>query len=395
MARATHRSGAGLSGFQRILSALLAVVCCLAVGSYITAHWVGDQILNTDNWVALVTPLPKEPVVSEALGAYIGKRVFSLADVEQRITNVLPPRADIIAAPIASQLESITVSTSKKVVASDNFQTLWSGANRLAMNRMLAQARGEPTTLQKRLNERFNLNLNGVNGQLRDKLGSAAAAIPALQPASEKAVALSVSLQAKRERLAQFVRSVDYSVAVLPMTTVAAFCGAMALSPKRRRTAMGIAAGCIVVLLLELIAVKVGRQRILGLVQDPANVPAISYIYDTVLASLRHTALWVLGAATLVLAACAAFGPANWARAFRSILHMDHLADTRPAHWWRQTRAVFARHQTAAYLVIAGVALAYMALLMDLSNESTVNVILAALSLIAAVRIVATPPATE
>jgi len=393
MARATRISSVGITSLQHILSALLAVICCLAVGSYITAHWVENQILNTDNWVALVTPLPKQPVVSEALGTYIGKHVFSLADVEDRITSVLPPRADILAPPIADQLESITISTSKKIVASDNFQTLWSGANRLAMNRLVSQARGEPTALQKSVNERFNLNLSGVNGQLRDKLGSAAAAIPALQPASQKALTLAVSLQAKRERLWQVVRGVDYSAAVLPMVAIATLCGALAFAQKRRRTVMRIAAGCIVVILLELISIKAGRERILGLVQDPANIPAISYIYDTIVALVRHSMFWALGVAAFIFLIATAFGPAKWAWSFRSIVRLDKLAATRIGKWWQNARSTVRRHQTVTYVVIVGLALAYMALVMELNSQSSVNVILLTLSLMAIVRIVATPRA--
>jgi hypothetical protein len=79
---------------------LFAVVSCLALSAYVVVHWTERQILTTDNWVALVSPLPKEPVVSTALGSFIGSKVFDSAAVEGKVTDALPPKAEFLAGPI-------------------------------------------------------------------------------------------------------------------------------------------------------------------------------------------------------------------------------------------------------------------------------------------------------
>jgi hypothetical protein len=395
MARVTHNTGFHVSVITRALTILLISVGILATGLYTIVNWLEKQVLTTENWVTLVTPLPKEPVVSDALGTYISKRIFSSVDVEHAIGDVLPPRAVILAAPLTSQLETLTTNASKKIVASDGFQTLWSGANRVAMNRLIAQVNGDTPPLQQRINERFNIDISSVGGQLKERLGSAATAIPALQPASSKAIGLAVDLQAKRERLHAVVRNVYFAAAVLPVLSIAAVLCALALSARRRLTVMHFAAGVIGILLVELIAIKVLRQHVLGQVQDPANLPAVTYIFDAIVVWLRQMIFMALGVAALVLAACSAFGPAKWASSIQAALRLDRIAASRPAQRWLRARAAIRRRQTPVYLAVVALALVYMALVMDLTAQSATNAALATISLIAMARIIATPPAYQ
>jgi hypothetical protein len=379
----------------RILTVLLMVIGSVALGTYVIAHWIEKQVLTTENWVALVTPLPKEPVVSDALGTYVSKRIFTAVDVERAVSDVLPPRAIILAGPLTSQLETLTTNASKQIVASDSFQTLWSGANRLAMNRLVTRASGEASPLQQRINERFNIDLGGIRGQLGERLGTVTAAIPALQPNSNSTVALAVDLQAKRERLHQIVRSVYYAAAVLPAVSIAALLGALALSRKRRRTTLHITATIITILLLELIAIKVLGQYILGHVQDPGNIPAIEYIYATIIAGLRQMIFVVLGIALLILAICSIFGPTRWARSVRATLHFEQMESSQLARQWQQIRHAIRRRQAVLYIAIAALMLTYMALFLDLSTQSATNTVLTAISSIALVRIISTPPTRQ
>lgn len=212
------KQGTGRSwihGLRALALWVAVIIGCLSFSSYVVVRWVERQILTTDNWITLVSPLPKQPVVSTALGNYIGDQIFDEQTVEQKIRDVLP-RGDFLAPPLASQLHSLATKAAQNVVASDAFQTVWTGANRAAMDRLLAVSRGQTPPLQQRINERFNINVSGSLSTVRSALGKAADAFPALQPAADKSVQVSADLQARPRRIYQVIQKTDTLYTVLP-----------------------------------------------------------------------------------------------------------------------------------------------------------------------------------
>ena len=98
-----HRTRSFFHGFFMVL---FIAVTCLALGAYSIVRWSEHQVLTTDNWVAFVSPLPKQPVVYTALGSYVSAQVFQAASVQQEIANALPPRAAFLASPLTDQLRN-------------------------------------------------------------------------------------------------------------------------------------------------------------------------------------------------------------------------------------------------------------------------------------------------
>jgi hypothetical protein len=311
--------------------ALLIFMSVLFTGTYVLVHWLEHQILDTDSWVALVSPLPKQPVVSTALGNYIGQQTASEAELQKKITDALPPKAAFLSAPLAGQVQSVITRTSQKIVASDGFQTVWVGANRVAMGRLLAQARGQPTPLQSKLGERFNININGTSDQLRTALSGKSQALPAaVQSHANKALAVSVDLHARAQRLHQIIRALDFLAAVLPFAIIASLSGALALAVRRRRTVIIAIFSLIVLLLLQLVGLKWMKQTTLDQVHNSANIPAVEYIYNAVVSTLRH-AINVLLVIMAVIAAglmVAEWRP-TWIQSFISRMHVEAIQDSR------------------------------------------------------------------
>lgn len=377
---------------KTLCTILLVTVGCVAFGAYVVVHWAERQVFNTDNWVALVSPLPKQPVVSDALGNYVSQQVFSAVPVQQKITDALPPAAGFLAAPLSSQLQSITTHTAQKLVASDAFQTIWTGANRVAMNRLLATARGQPTPLQARVNEKFNVDVGDISGKLRDALGSAGTAIPALQPAAHKAVAVTADLHARPRRVQQAVKTTDFLAAVLPLLVAASLLWALALSRHRRHTALIITVCIAVFMLLELIAVRWLKQEVLSQVHNSGNLGAVAYIYDTVVAWLRHMIYAVLGGLVILMGLLALSGPANRARQLRSYLHLERVKRSRVMAGWHTTRQWVQHWEYYLWLVVVIVVLVSLATFVTVNSRAVTNAALLTASLFALLHITATPP---
>ena len=370
---------------------LLILLGSVGFGAFVAVHWVEDQVLTPDHWVALVAPIPKQAVVSTALGSYISDQLFSAVPVEQTITDALPPKAAFLAGPLASQLHSLTTKAAQNAVASDTFQTVWTGANRLAINRLVSNARGQAPPLQARINQKFNVNISGAAPQIRAALGKASTAIPALQPASQKGLQISADLHARRQRLHQAIKTIDTAAAVLPLFVSACLLGALALSARRRRTTLTITVSVIVVMLLELIALKGARQALLDQVHHASNVPAISYVYDTVVGGLRQMIFTAAIVAIIVFCIALAAGPAKWAVSFRSLIHFERVEQSRAMAWWRKARIWIKQWQYYLWLAVAVLVLAYIALFMTVTGQAVANALLLTLSLFALIHIVATP----
>jgi hypothetical protein len=382
-------------GKSRLRALAVGLLICIggsAFGVYVAAHWVEQQILTPDNWVAMVSPLPKQPVVSTALGGYMSDQLFAAVPVQERIADALPPRAAFLAAPLTDQLHGLTTNTSRKFVASDGFQTIWTGANRAAMGRLVATARGQTPPLQARINQRFNINLAGSAGQLRSALGNAADAIPALQPAANKALAISADLQARPRRIRQFIRTTDFLAAILPLIATASLLTALAISAHRRRTMITIVASIAVIMLLELVALKWARQEVLGLVRQDSNLAAVSYIFDTLVVSLRQMVYIIIGIMLVVFAICLAAGNATWARSLQTFLNLDRLQQTKAMAYWRSFRTFVAHWKYYLWLAAALAVLVSLATFVAITTQTIINAVLLMLSLAAIIHIIATKP---
>jgi hypothetical protein len=125
-----------------LLSYFLAVIAVLSLIALIIIRWADTRILDTDTWVSTVGPLPKDPDVSSALATYTISTILNEQRTEARIKQVLPPRADFLASPLYDQLNSRATKRAQQFISSDQFQSIWVGANRLAMAGLLATARG-------------------------------------------------------------------------------------------------------------------------------------------------------------------------------------------------------------------------------------------------------------
>ena len=90
----------------------------------------------------MVGPLPQNPTVAAALSDYAVTQLFAAVNVEQVVTNALPPKAAFLAGPLTTELRSLATQTGQKVVASDQFNQVWVAADRTASSTLIGLGRG-------------------------------------------------------------------------------------------------------------------------------------------------------------------------------------------------------------------------------------------------------------
>lgn len=119
-----------------LLAALLATVS-------VVARYARGQLLNTDQYVATVTPLASDPAVQNAVANRVSDEVIKQIDVPALINNLaaatgLPNTgaiASAISGPISGYVQGFVQRTTLRFVRSDQFQQLWVNVNTRAHRR--------------------------------------------------------------------------------------------------------------------------------------------------------------------------------------------------------------------------------------------------------------------
>ena len=86
------------------------------------------------------------------------------------LSDALPPRAQVLAAPAANALRTQVEKTARKALARPDVQALWADANRTAHEQLLAVLNGGGTTVSTQ-NGEVVLNLQDMLAKLQQETG--------------------------------------------------------------------------------------------------------------------------------------------------------------------------------------------------------------------------------
>ena len=269
------------------------------------AHWTQRQLLTTDNWVKLVAPLPKDDAVATALSDYSVNRLFDKIDLNQKVADALPPKANFLAEPLSNQLEQRTKNRTKQVIQSDRFQGIWAEANRAAHKRLVDRARGETTQTAGKASTVFDLDLKSLGSNIREKLGSTSE--PLFQSDNsggnnDSQVDIAVGLKTSFSKFKKFVNVIDFLNGVLGLLALACILWAIAITRNRRRLIMILTAATGAIALLQIIGIKALRPAVLNQIETQSYRPAVGAVYDDLVALFEHSATILFVVVMLIFA---------------------------------------------------------------------------------------------
>ena len=89
----------------------------------------------------------RDKAIQDAVAARVEKALFAAVDVEAEVRNVLPDRAQLLAAPISSGIQTLVSDVIDRLVRSDRFARLWDEANRLAAQQVLSAGAEQSSAL--------------------------------------------------------------------------------------------------------------------------------------------------------------------------------------------------------------------------------------------------------
>ena len=303
---------------SRLPAALVALATVVAVVS-VFSTWVKVQALQTDTWVSLADELVQTPEIQEALSVYLVDELYLQLDVTTEIGDRLPEDFRGLAGPISSALRGPATSGAERLIASDQFRTVWIGANRTAHETLVAILRDETRPGISTADGTVTLDLQDLLRQVGVQFGLSTEALDQLP---EDAGRITI-LQSDELRSAQrTVQILDFLSWFMTVVVVGLYAAAVYLAPGRRRLVLRnvglslIAAG-VVVLLSRILAV---RAAVDAIVADPGSRPVAEIAAYVATGVVRQIAWSGIVYGVLIAAFAALLGEHRWARATRRTL---------------------------------------------------------------------------
>jgi hypothetical protein len=315
-----------------VAGVLVITLGCLLAPLSVVSTWLDSQLTDTDAYVETVAPLIDDPAVQEALAAAVTSEVIERLDVQDATAEALqalvdrtelPPlieeRLVGLSVPITNGVEGFVTDQVDSLVASEEFQTAWVEANRVAHEELVATLTGTQDGAIQVDEGTVSVNIapfvQVVKDRLVDRGFEVAERIPDVQ-------ASFVVLQSADLARAQSLFAVlDTLGTVFPFIVLAVLAGGVLLAPDRRRALVGAGLGLAAAMVLLGAALALLRAGYLSAVPtDLLPRDAAETIFDTLVRFLRTGLRGVLLLGLVVAAAAYLGGPSRSAVGTRAVL---------------------------------------------------------------------------
>ena len=307
--------------WRRIVVPLCVVLGCILTALSVAATWVKLTALDTDTYVATVAPLVKDEDVSLAVATRVTDKVFAEVDVAKVVDEVLPDRAKALAPALVGVVERYAVQLVDGIIRSDQFETLWTEANRVAHTQIVRLLTGKLVSDETRGRaQEVVLNLQGVVEQVDTRLQERGIDLFPDRAPGEQAGQFVVARQSQLEDIRQLVTFLDNFAFVLPILALLFFLVAIWLSPRRPRTIMWIGLGTAITFAIIAIVVRYLRRRFVDGIEDPLTRSAADSIWSQVLSGLRTQVVVAIVLALIVALAGWLLGGSRAATSGRSAI---------------------------------------------------------------------------
>jgi hypothetical protein len=348
-----RRRGIGLA--LVLIASVLAFPAILAV-------WVNRQALNTDNWTTSSSRILESPAVRSQLAAYLADQLYANVDVEAQIREALPPRAQLLAGPVAGLLRDRVELRAHRLLSRPETQERWEAANRAAHAALIRVIDGDVESVEldvKALLEHTEQQV-GIGGRVAGALPAGAARITILRADQLDGV----------QAAGRVLKSLAIVLVVL---SLGLFGLALVLAPEWRRQAVrAYGAGLVLAGAAALVAGSLAGNAVVGaLARTAATEPAVRDVWEIATTLLDEAAVATVFYGIVLLAGAWLAGRSGWAVALRRT-SAPYLREPALAYgvfgvlaaivvlWWAPTPAM--RNPITAVVLLALLALGFEAL---------------------------------
>jgi len=334
---------------------VLVVLTALLAPLAVSAVWVHERILTTDGWVETVAPLADDPAVIDAISNRIVNTIFERADIQDRITDILPGPVDALGRTFTNSLRNLATKQTEKFLESDAFQSLWEEANRVAHEQVVAMFSGQGDALENH-NGQVVLDLGAVADKVRQRLVDNGVGILKRVTIPKGQAEIVLFESSVVTDLQTVFRLLDQLWIALPIAFLVVAAAAIAVSVRRRRTVIELGLAAAAGSLLLLAGLHYARREYLSAATGAQlNGEAAESVFDTIVSKLE-TWTWLLLVVALVVAVAAFFSDPRKIEWVARRLHGDKVANrSGVAPWVRGNRVAVSVGGAAAALVLIAI----------------------------------------
>lgn len=296
-----------------VIGSVLVPLACITV-------FVRSVLLNTDEYLSIVGPLPTNPAVASVISTKTTDILFKQVNVEQQIKNALPPRADFIASPLASEIQSVTRSTTYSLVTSDRFHTVWIGANRKLHETLVGVLTGTGTSAVKAdKSGTVTLDLHTLVVNVINRMNARGITVFNKIPVNKINTQITLIKAPGLVKAQKATRALNSLAWALPLLSLACLAGAVGVAYRRRRALMWCGLGVALSIGVFAIIIGLARSYLMDAAAKHSLTPAAAaVVFDTILGEPRLWGRVIFAIGLLVFLAAWFLGPSRPAVSLRN-----------------------------------------------------------------------------
>jgi hypothetical protein len=322
-AGAGPRQGPRAPRTRKITAWVLVVLVSLLIPISVISVWAIRTVTNTDQYVATLAPLARNPVIVDHLAQKATDELFSTHIVEDKVTAALPAKAKPIVTPIVAQVHNYVYGLALKVFESPKFGQLWDGLNRRSHDAVIDVLSGKQTPLVNKLEKSGGIAVNvtpALNNLINQANAKGVTLFNPLKPILTKGDSLGVTVVSKAQvsKFTGFFNAVVTLKWAIPVVALVLAILGIVLAVEHRKTLLRMAIGIALVTLLLLAGLSLGRVTFISQAGHSFNRQVAGAVWDTLLRQLMTDLRWMLLATFLVALGSWLAGPARYAVWIRS-----------------------------------------------------------------------------
>jgi hypothetical protein len=313
--------GARRGRWRAPVSAVAIVLGCVLAPVAVIGVWAGNQVSDTDRYVANVTPLIGEPPIQAALSTRITSAITSQLDVNALVNQAAGqlshsnvPRLSTLlknfSEPISSGVDGLVGTAVARVVASPAMARVWVQANRTAHAGIVKVLSGQGNGAVGVVNGEVTISLGPFITQAEQALTkqgfSLAAKLPPVNPTFPLFEAPDLSKAQAGYRLVNTLKW------VLPFLSIALLAAGVYIGRGRRRALLGAALGLSASMIVLAAALAIARGIYLNSVpQSTLPSDAAAVLFDTLVRFLKDGLRLLLVVGLVIAAGAFLTGPSG------------------------------------------------------------------------------------
>lgn len=298
-----------------IIAWILLVLASLLIPISVISAWAITTVTDTDQYVATMAPLARDPVIVDHLANKATDKLFSTHTVQNKVTELLPPKAKPLVQPVVAQVKTYVNGVALKVFQSEQFGKLFDALNRRTHQTVIDILSGKQTPLTRALkNGQVVLNLTPQLNKVIDKLNSRGVKVFKPIPTQNGGLGFVV---VSKDQVSNFSGLFNTLVTLgwaLPVISVVLGLLGVAVAVERRKTLLRLAVGIALFTVVLLGALAYLRTTFLNqATSHHLDTAVAAAVWDTLLRFLKDDLRWALLGCVIVALGAWVAGPAGYA----------------------------------------------------------------------------------